>query len=92
MPIKGFVLNTLLVTCNKVLNVTVLLNVDKFLSPVTSELVGGILWASTTNTSLSWCYYLCYVSGLCIAAGAGTLVYIRRQTVLKQLHNGPAIV
>lgn len=50
-----------------------------------SVLIGAIMWASSVNTTLSWCYYICYISGLAVAAAGGFLIHCRRQDFFRSI-------
>lgn len=50
-----------------------------------SLFVGALLWISSTNTSLSWCYYLCYTDALLVAVSGGIILHVRRQERLRLL-------
>ncbi|XP_045181558.2 uncharacterized protein LOC128545877 [Mercenaria mercenaria] len=45
--------------------------------------LGAILWISRANTTLSWCYYLCYASAFLVSASGGVILHVRRQERLR---------
>ncbi|KAH3854435.1 uncharacterized protein LOC127870776 [Dreissena polymorpha] len=55
-------------------------------------LLSAFLWGSAGNTSLSWCYFLCYLCGLGAAGAGGVLIYVRRMETFKQMENGGSVV
>ncbi|KAL4238008.1 hypothetical protein ACF0H5_002719 [Mactra antiquata] len=45
--------------------------------------IGAVLWMSSSNTTFTWCYYLCYASAFVLSSSCGTILYIRRYKRFK---------